>query len=176
MNAARKVVPGRCALALAALLLGACEAPLDLAGVERESQQPVRRYDQFQSATQVGDTVVVVGSHGAVLSSADGGRSWQRRELAGAPLLTEVVGCPDGSLAALDERRQVWLSGDRGGSWEARPLEGPEMPLALTCDPAGRLWAVGTFSTIWSSGDRGASWQQQSLGEDVLLNTVQFTD
>lgn len=176
MDAARKVVPGRCMLALLALLLAACEAPLDLAGVEQQSRQPVRRYDQFQAVTQVGDTVVVVGSHGAVLSSADGGRSWQRRELDGAPLLTTVVDCPDGTLAALDERRQVWLSSDHGGSWQAHPLDGPEMPLALDCDPVGRLWAVGTFSTVWSSADHGASWAQQSFGEDVLLNSVQFVD
>lgn len=162
---------------LAALVaLSGCEAPLNLERLIQEKSKPVLRFDQFQSITNTGQVVVTVGSAGVVLNSKDGGATWQRQELAGAPSLIDVTYCPDRTLVALDIRRNLWLSQDDGDSWQARPIATTETPLALTCDPRNGLWVVGSFSTILATVDRGETWQAQSLDEDLMLTTVQFVE
>jgi len=162
-------------MAALAVLTG-CEAPLNLEGISSEKSKSVLRFDQFQSIINTGRSVVTVGSAGVVLSSRDGGASWQRQQLPGAPSLISVVHCPDQTLAALDMRRNLWLSDDDGDSWEPRPIDTTETPLAMTCDHSNRLWVVGSFSTILSSADRGATWQMQTFDEDLMFTTVQFVE
>jgi len=70
----------------------------------------------------------------------------------------------------------VWFSDAQGQNWVARPLSNAAQGMAVTCAAGGRAWVVGANATILSTGDRGLHWQDQSLGEDAMLATVQFTD
>jgi len=158
------------------LFMMGCEAPLNLTGVDRERGRLLHRYDQLQAMAGNDSLLVVVGAGGTILVSSDKGREWQRQQLDGAPSLTDVAACPDGTFGALDPRHKLWVSTDQAVSWQSRVLESPEVPLALTCDPQNRFWVVGGFSTIWMSADRGVTWQENSLGEDAQLTTVQFVD
>jgi photosystem II stability/assembly factor-like uncharacterized protein len=158
------------------LFVTGCEAPLNLAGVDRERGRLLHRYDQLQGVAGNGSVLVVVGAGGTILTSSDKGREWQRLQLDGTPSLTGVAACPDGTFGALDPRHKLWVSTDQAVSWEPRKIESPEVPLALTCDPQNRFWVVGGFSTIWVSADQGSTWQENSLGEDAQLTTVQFVD
>jgi len=169
---ARKALP----LVTVILSLTACEAPLNLSGVELELAKPVHRYDQFQAVARKGAQQVVVGSAGAVLISNDEGQTWQRQELPGRPSLIDVSLCPDGRYVTLDTLRQIWISDQNATNWQARPVETGEAVMALTCDPENRLWVVGSFSTILSSEDEGESWNEDSYGEDAQLTSIQFTD
>ena len=165
-----------CALAVAALCLVGCEAPLNLGGVERELANPVHRYDQFQAIARNEQQLVVVGGAGIVLASPDNGKSWQRQELPGRPALIDVSLCPDGQFIALDTARNLWLGDAAATGWRAQPIETAEAVMALACDPQNRVWVVGGFATILSSDDRGASWNEFSFGDDAQLTSVQFVD
>lgn len=163
-----------CAFGWALCLLAGCEAKLRLEAVEAARAEPIRRSDQFQAA--VGDErhLVVVGAHGVVVSSADGGATWQRQDLAGWPSLLDIARCPDGSFVALAYERELWTAPADAGAWTRIPLASKETPQAITCDPQGRWWIVGSFSSIQSSSDHGKSWNTQTLDEDLFLTSIQF--
>lgn len=169
--------PGRWPATLAAALaLGACESPLKLDGVEASREAAIRRSDMFQQAVSTGSTLVVVGNHGLVLRSIDGGQSWSRQELDGWPSLIDIAACPDGRLAALAAESQALVSADDGKTWQMHEIPTEEAPQGITCDPANRLWVVGSFSTIIASADGGENWDDKSIGEDTILTTIQFVD
>lgn len=164
------------AVLLLASLLAACESALNLAGTEAASRQALRRSDLFQAAAHTGKAVVVVGNHGLMLRSTDGGSSWQRQNFAGWPSLVDVTACGNGLFAALAVEGEVWISDDDGLTWSARPLETEEAPQAITCDPNDRLWVVGSFGTILASADGGDSWSDHSPGDDIIFNHIRFFD
>lgn len=162
------------ALLVGALLLTGCEAPLVLEGVESSKAKTTLRFDQFQSVAHLEDSVVVVGSQGAVVVSNNAGADWQRQSLEGSPALINVVACGGSSFAALDINRKVWLGDAQGKQWQSRELPTQETPLTLTCSPSGDLWVAGSFSTIWSSSDQGDNWKETSLNEDLMFTNIQF--
>lgn len=166
---------------VALLFLAACEAQVDVRGTEEARSRPLTRTDQFQGVAANGDGIVVVGDRGTVISSVDAGVSWTRRELRQpgtvvTPALIDVVACPDGRFVALDLRRRVWVSPGIGEDWTAHDFDVREEPMAITCDPRGRIWVVGSYATILASSDGGESWSDYSLGDDLILTTVQFLD
>ncbi len=175
-RAARPGLRRHAVVALLALALSGCEAPLQMEAVAIRATEPVRRTDQFQMAAGHAGVIVVVGNQGLVLRSPDRGLNWRRQHLAGWPALIAVDACPDGTFAALAAEGQVWVSGDAGQAWTARALPSAETPQALECDTGNRLWVVGSFSTIYSSMDAGRTWADQSLGEDAILTNIQFID
>lgn len=164
-----------CALAALMTLLG-CEAPLDLQGVEQISAEPVKRYDRFQSIAKHENTIVAVGFSGAVLTSNDGAKKWQRVDVPGAFDLIEVVACNDGSFAALDATRKVWVSTDSAITWKSKAIDTEESVTTLTCSPDNKLWVGGSFTSIFSSPDKGETWQTYSLDEDAMFTSIQFID
>lgn len=163
-------------IALAAVLLVGCEAPLVLDGVEQEKRNAVRRSDNFQSLAYNGSTLVVVGGSGAALVSTDGGQNWVRNRLPDSPFLMTADTCPDNTFVAIDYRHNLWTAGADGTGWQAKQIDTIETPQALTCDDQGRLWIVGGFSSILRSDDQGESWMETSLDEDLHFTTVQFVD
>lgn len=170
--------PKRLAMLVLGSLLAACQQAPDFSKVELERQKAIHRDDLFQ-ATATNDKVMVASTaHGAMLSSADLGQSWNRQTLAGASILS-IATCPSGRFAALDFYRKVWIGNSAGQDWTAHPVttaQTGDNVMAIACDPQGALWVVGSQSRIHVSRDQGATWQAQSLGEDAILTTVQFTD
>lgn len=157
------------------MLTGCVPAP-DWAGVQAERGKPVQRYDTFQALASHGSRVVAGAAGGVILTSTDGGAHWARHALAQPSSVLAVAACPDGSFAALDFYKKVWVLAAGGGEWAMRQLPTRSDLLALTCDPRNRLWAVGARTSILSSADKGGSWQVRDLGDDAILTTVQFVD
>ena len=96
--------------AAALLALAACEAPLNLDGVERQMAEPVRRSDQFQAATTDGRTLVVVADVSG-------------HNLASGMLMVNARSTLKTIAACSDDRR----SRDRGAA-RAGPLGSPHLP------------------------------------------------
>ena len=160
---------------LALLGLAACEAPLRLEGVEATRAEPIKRYDTLQGAASNGEQLVMVSSAGAALVSTDGGESWRRDELPGAPSLIDITACPGGELFALDSGRQVWsLSG--GERWESEALPTPESTLSIHCAPGDRLWVTAGFATLLHRPVAGGEWVEDSLGDDLQFTRIKFVD
>lgn len=160
-------------LALAGLT--GCQSAADLSAVNAEAARPVQRYDITQALAANGRTVVAGTQSGAVLVSADQGRSWQHQMLAGASLVG-LAACPDGSFVGVDFFHKVWRADAAGTQWSAVPLDKPRTPLAVSCDAQGRWWVAGTAATLAVSADRGATWQVSELAEDAQLTGVQMVD
>jgi len=161
---------------LGAVVLAACEAPLDLSGVEQTSQQSIMRFDMYQDAVTHGERVLLTSSAGAALVSADAGRTWQRHELDGMPSLIDAAACPDGDFYALDSSRHVWRLGMGENDWQKNAIDTSENTLSLSCAPSGRLWVTAGFATLFSSDDDGQSWNEFSLNDDMQITEVQFID
>lgn len=169
------------AATLLILPLWACEAPVDLSDADARARSPIRGTDRFQAAARRDDAVVLVGDAGTVLVSFDQGASWERVRLPPQhslvlPDLIDVAVCPDGTFVALDGARGVWFSGSDPRDWVPAAQALGEDGLDLTCDRSGRVWVVGAFTQITSSADRGRTWRDQSLGDDAIFTSIQFTD
>ena len=166
----------RIAVACLAVVLVACEAPLNLAGVDAESKLPIHRFDRFQAVAASDQALVVVGNYGAVVWSSDNGQRWHRHDLPGHPTLIDVVACNDGRFAALAFEHLLWQSDDHGETWTAQKIDTAEDVQTITCDPQGNIWIAGSFSTVLSSSDGGASWEEKSFDEDLIFTSIQFVD
>lgn len=164
------------ALLGAVLLLGGCAPAPDMRPVQAERSKPVQRFDSFQSAASNGRWIVAGAAGGVIVASADAGASWTRHVLPQPSSIVAMTACPDGSFAALDFYKKVWVADAEVAAWTPRPLPSPSDVLALSCDPANRLWVAGAHTTLMVSADRGANWQRQDLGEDAILTSVQFID
>ena len=160
---------------LALLLLAGCQARLDLSGVHAQQSQAIQRADLLQAAAEHEGLIVTVGAMGVVITSEDGGTSWQRTTIVEKPFFIDVSVCPAGDFYAIDNVDGLW-SRQSGSSWSSSPLPEGTEPQALTCDDSGTLWVIGGFGTILSSADAGSNWDAYSLDEDVYLTTVQFVD
>ncbi|MDD3519487.1 MAG: YCF48-related protein, partial [Chromatiales bacterium] len=106
----------------------------------------------------------------------DGGNTLMRQQLPTRASLLDVTVCPDGRFAAIDARRNAWVSEDGGENWQERPTGTEESPMAIACDPQGRLWVTASYSTLLLSEDLGASWDEISQDEDMQLSAIQFLD
>lgn len=162
------------------LFVGGCESEFDLSDTRVREQAAIRDTDRFQAAAANKDWVVLVGNGGIVLVSADRGETWSRSRLPADtsllfPDLIDVAVCPDGTFVALDGARGVWFSARNVERWARSPVRLKEEGFDLTCDSHGRVWVVGAFMSITSSSDQGQIWNDQSLGDDAIFTSIQFT-
>lgn len=159
------------------LLVGGCEARLDLSGVEQERDQVVRRTDQLLTIQRsAADTLIVFGNNGLILRKVSATDQWQRTQLAPEkPNFIDATTCPDGTLASLSYERGLWHSQDDGVTWTHAAIPFEEDLQAITCTANNTLWLVGSFSSLINTSDRGATWIDLSLGEDAMLTSITFT-
>ena len=166
------VAASACALLI---MLAGCGQNANDEKVASEKQTAMRRVDQFQAVASNEKIAVVVGGRVVVVSDLQSG-SVVRIVLPSMSALIDVVHCADGSFAALDFYRRIWVANSEAKVWTPRELKGTWRPLALTCDTQNRLWVVGSGTTLASSVDKGASWQLRDFKQDAMFNTVQFVD
>lgn len=165
------------AAALATLMtLTACTQAPDFTAVQAERAKPVLRTDMFQSAASNGRVLVAGTANGVLVTSTDGGSHWTRHRLASPASIVSITACPDGSFAALDFYRKVWIAAPDGAAWTARAINTPDNLTHVACDPGNGLWVVGSRSRILFSADKGASWESRHSGDDSILTTLQFVD
>lgn len=169
---------GPAVLALASvLLLGACEARLDLSGVEQTLNQAVRRTDQLMVLERVGEQLIVLGNDGLLLRRGAASELWQRQQLERDGVHPDFIAgalCGDGSLVALSYQAEVWQTHDGGDSWHIESLPTEEDVQDIECTADNQLWVVGSYSTLLHRAAAGSEWQQSSLQEDAMLTAVTF--
>lgn len=162
--------------ALCVMGLAACAPAPDLGSAKAAREKPVQRYDNFQAAASNGKQLVSAGGGGVLVTSSDGGTHWTRVQLPAPSSIVGMSACANGSFAALDFYRKVWVGDAKGANWQPRAIDEHFNPVAIECDTQSRLWVVGSFSTILSSSDQGQTWNAQPPGDDAILTTVQFLD
>ena len=168
--------PGKGIAMLCALCVAACTQALEDKAVRVEREKTVQRYDNFLAAASNGKRLASAGGNGVLVTSADGGRTWTREMLPSPSSVVAMSACPNGTFAALDFYRKVWIRDAQARNWQPRRIEGNFNPLAITCDARNFLWVVGSFSTIVSSSDQGNSWNARPPGLDAILTAMQWLD
>ncbi len=153
----------------------ACEAELQLGAVDAELNKPIRRDDQFQAMTSHDTSILLFGSAGVALSSADNGETWKRSIVDPNANFISADQCSDGTTVALSFDKRVWLSQD-AIAWQSHDVDTSEYLQKIVCAPDNSLWLTASFSTLLHSKDKGKTWLEQSMNEDALLTHVQFFD
>src|SRR3990172_2798463 len=141
-------------------------------------QSPLARLgtEDVHALAFVGDDPehLLVGHHGGILESGDGGRSWQ-------PLPTQadamaMAPASDGSIV-IAGHEVFTASRDGGVSWQDIPTDLPSLDIhGYARDPAdpGRMWALLATGGLWESRDGGVRWEQ--VRSDNILFPVATTD
>jgi len=123
------------------------------------------------------NNVWIVGNHGIIYHSSDGGKTWTRQE----------SGIEDDLLceAKFVDEKEGWIVGIKGiilhtsnggDSWE-RQESGTEMNLLdLSFVDKRNGWVVGEMGTILHTEDGGKNWVSQGTGEDKMFNGVWFVN
>lgn len=122
--------------------------------------------DDVHSLAFVGDDPnrLLFGHHGGILSSGDGGRSWQR--LATRSDAMSLGAAPDGSIviAGHDVLAQ---SDDDGRTWQEIPAALQSLDIhGFARDPGdpAKMWAYLATGGLWESLDAGRTWEQVQQG------------
>ena len=164
--------------ALLAPLLTACEARLNLEGVNQTLTKPIRRTDQLMTMEQLLDgSQLIAGNNGLILTRESRDGVWQRRKLNSDSLNPNFISsslCPDGTALLLAYENEVWWTEDINGSWRSTTLPTMEEVQDIECTPDGHIWVSASFSTLLVSRDKALSWEETSVGEDSMLTNIQF--
>lgn len=165
---------GAAGLIVSATLIGACEAPLVMDGVEESYAQNLLRSDIVQSVAVSDDLAIFVGGDGLVIEYSRQADDFTRVRLGEGltgPDLIDVVECSD-AWFALGLDGSLWRRAK--GDWAELPFDTFETALSLACSGDEKLWASASFATILSSEDLGVTWTEYSPGEDLFLNEIEF--
>ena len=118
-------------------------------------------------AERQGDSNLVVGDHGLILRSSNGGKDFVQVESPTRRMLTSVA--IDGEVAlAVGHDTTVLRSLDGGSNWGVVHVD-PEADLALfsVCIvDSKRMVAVGSFGTLLISEDGGDEWRQELISDE----------
>jgi len=143
---------------------------------EEEDWLRMRRHahDLFSICGINGEKMWAVGKLGTILHSGDGGKNWELQEstveksLFDVIFLDEKIGYIVGQLGLVLETK------NGGEDWEIKQKD-KEYHLFSISSTGDYLYAVGDFGTILRKRiSAGADWGNVSLGEDIILNKIQF--
>ena len=117
-----------------------------------------------------------VGNQGVVISTHDGGESWQVQASGTTEYLTAVQMQADGLRGwTVGYRGTVITTRDGGESWQPQASETTKDLTAVQMQADGlRGWAVGYRGTVITTRDGGDSWQVQVSGTTENLSAVQM--
>jgi photosystem II stability/assembly factor-like uncharacterized protein len=109
------------------------------------------------------DRAWLVGEFGIIITSHDGGRTWQQQH---SPVETTLFGVNFKDTThgwAVGSDTTILRTEDGGATW--RPQPGPTMqrPLYDVCVRGNSGWIVGEAGTMLKSSDGGASWALEPL-------------
>ncbi len=176
VDLARRIMRPAALLGFAALV-AACQAPLDLSGVEATRKQPIRRTDVFQAVVDAPDGTLLAGNDGLMVLKPADGSAMQRQILTQPdhfpPVLIAMTRCPDGRVFALGSDKSLWTRTGKD-HWTAGKVPTDEAVLTLTCSPAGTLWIGAGFATLLHSTDGGRNWESTSFDDDLQFTEVHF--
>lgn len=119
--------------------------------------------EQMQAVTCTESGVLwVVGAFGSLLSSEDGGESWNDASLGEDFTLTDVAFADADTGYAVGEFGTVVKTTDGGGYWEMLdPINDDLYPLSTYFSDADHGWVSGVLGLVMATEDGGMSWERQ---------------
>jgi photosystem II stability/assembly factor-like uncharacterized protein len=122
------------------------------------------------------DRGFLAGDSGSVVSTHDGGTTWNRFETGEREDFTSirVVGA---SVWVAGYNGTILHSGDAGRTWQRQPTFTTQMIESIYFADPARGWAVGWSGLVLRTVDGGTTWQQVNVpGVWMTLSTVYFKD
>ncbi|MEO5951897.1 MAG: YCF48-related protein, partial [Chloroflexia bacterium] len=107
---------------------------------------------------------------GAILSTLDGGNSWQPSELSFVP--NSFFALDDSFLWAVSDRGEIWSSAESGKDW--KKLTRKENALRVHFLDAQRGFLVGRKKTLMRTEDGGKTWAHVPEAAQVLGDADDF--
>lgn len=113
-----------------------------------------------------------------MMKTVDGGRTWQKVNLAGADArLVRAIFTEGGRAWAFGEAGVLYSTSDAGASWARRPSPTRYLLLGGTFLDSERGWLVGARSTILQTFDGGQTWRAGLVeSKDVRFTSVSFVE
>lgn len=115
---------------------------------------------------------IAVGDFGLVVSSNDGGASWERYSAAFTDLALFGVAQRQGRCIAVGQQGAIFTSADCA-DWKAVSPGTEERLLAVDVNSAGIAYAVGGFGTLLKSTDWGNHWETVTPDWQALSNGIE---
>ena len=117
-------------------------------------------------------SVVIVGEHGTILRSTDGGKNWEQHLWTSSPVHLYGVWGAGSERWAVGDHGTILHTADGGASW-TRQLGGTATVLTgIWGASATDLYVVGNPSTILHSSDGGKNWTREPSGTGNGLRRV----
>jgi photosystem II stability/assembly factor-like uncharacterized protein len=136
------------------------------------------------SQSSDGNVAVAVGAFGAILISADFGKTWRLSTLDWfavlddyvEPHLYDVHVADDGQITVIGEFALVIQSRDGGVTWQKRH-QGESSLFGLYIDTTGTGYAVGQEGAFLTTADAGETWAPVATPtNDILLSVSRSSD
>lgn len=162
--AARSLALGVLALA-AALPQAWGAAPNDAAKAASEPVRLIRHgtaHDALYDVAFEGARGVAVGAFGSVLSTSDGGSSWERQTLPMSNLALMSVTMRGGKCIAVGQTGLAFTSDDCK-AWKRSETGTKARLLAVAVNGQGLAYAIGGFGAVLRSTDWGKTWAPQAI-------------
>jgi hypothetical protein len=130
-------------------------------------------------AVEPDGAILLVGNNGKILSSNDGGRSWQYMTVPVSVSLQDVAAWDDKRAVAVGDDGVVIVTRNGGKSWQH--VDAPKSKIAnklmhVKTAPDGYAVAIGEGGVIITSSDYGQHWASVRAEEDVAWNDVYLKD
>lgn len=166
---------------LASFVMVGCEDPYTPTGTKKGLSDAWTMYDTEVDATHIrsiafltADKGFLVGRNGAVLSTADGGTTWQQLERVSGGTLWDIEFVGDTGLI-IGDGSTVLRTIDGGSSWIAPIVRLGDNDL-YDIDFTGNhfTWVVGSGGLIMLSENSGSNWKRELPMEtiDTSIDTV----
>ena len=130
-------------------------------------------YDSFLGiAAPAERKLCVVGEFGMILSSSDGGKTWQRQASATSRTLTSVSYADSLHGFAAGNGGLVLATRDGGSTWQKQHSGVSAQLLAVAAASPTDVFAVGAYGTLLTTSDGGANWSKVALPWNTLIPKV----
>lgn len=136
-------------------------------------QPLVERRDLFFDGAVQGEHLWVIGQNGALLSSSDAGKTWQREELPGRSNLQAIAVAPEGRQVIVGNQGQIWTR-VAGEAWHSQTLPVSELAgkLLSVSFIDGYFWTVGEMGALFRGDANAQNWQALGGDDDVTFNSI----
>ena len=174
----------------ALMLVAAAAAAMSVLPITALAQSPesgrtslVKPWDSFFSvACLPSGKCYVVGTEGALLTSTDGGKNWERRAIAERGDLSwyDLY-----SIRFANDGKTGWVGGesglilkttDGGQNWTTQTSGTTENIFRIAVVDPRTAYASGTNGLLMGTTDGGAHWQLQTLKSGLIFLDVAFAD
>ncbi len=123
-------------------------------------------FDVFFNATGGG---WVVGGHGLIVHSPDGGKSWAAQRSGTFAGLSAVSFADEVHGFAVGQDGTILTTSDGGRSWTSRPSSVKEALLSVQAISPDDAVAVGAFGELVVTSDGGKTWTSLQMAWDKLV-------